>query len=38
MDILLDKLNINDDDFKIHEYDVDWLKFDDIIHYYLCII
>ena len=38
MDILLNKLNINDDDFKIHEHDVDWLKFDDIIHYYLCII
>jgi hypothetical protein len=38
MDILLNKLNINDDDFKIHEHDINWLKFDDIIHYYLCIL
>jgi hypothetical protein len=38
MDILLNKLNINNDDFKIHEHDIDWLKFDDIIYYYLCII
>ena len=38
MDLLLDKLNVDSDDFEDHEQDVDWMKFDDIIGYYLCYV
>ena len=38
MDILLDKLNVDEDEFEEHEQDVDWRRFDDIIGYYTCII
>ena len=38
MNLLLDKLNVDSDDFEDHEQDVDWMKFDDIIGYYLCYV
>lgn len=38
MNLLLDKLNVDSDDFEHHEQDVDWMKFDDIIGYYLCYV
>jgi|TARA_B110000483_G_scaffold204262_1_gene247150 hypothetical protein len=38
MDFLLDKLNVDEDEFEEHEQDVDWRRFDDIIGYYTCII
>lgn len=38
MDILLDKLNVDEDEFEEHEQDVDWRRFDDIIGHYTCII
>jgi hypothetical protein len=38
MDILLDKLNVDGDEFEDHEQDVDWRRFDDIIRHYTCTI
>jgi len=38
MQILLDKLNVDEDEFEEHEEDVDWMRFDDIIGHYTCII
>jgi len=38
MNLLLDKLNVDSDDFEDHEQDVDWMKFDDIIGHYLCYV
>ena len=38
MQILLDKLNVDEDEFEEHEQDVDWMRFDDIIGHYTCII
>jgi len=38
MNILLDKLNVDDDEFEIYEQEVDWLRFDDIIGYYIRMI
>ena len=38
MDILLDKLNVDEDKFEEHEQDVDWRRFDDIIGHYTCVI
>ena len=38
VNILLNKLNVDEDDFKKYEQDVDWRRFDDIIGYYTCII
>lgn len=38
MDILLDKLNVDEDEFEDREQDVDWIKFDDIIGHYTCRI
>jgi len=38
MNLLLDKLNVDSDDFEDHEQDVDWMKFDDIIGYYICYV
>lgn len=38
MDILLNKLNVDEDDFEEHEQDVDWRRFDDIIGHYTCIM
>lgn len=38
MNLLLVKLNVDSDDFEDHEQDVDWMKFDDIIGYYLCYV
>ena len=38
MDILLDKLNVDEDEFEEREQDVDWRRFDDIIGHYTCII
>ena len=37
-DILLDKLNVDEDDFEINEQEVDWRRFDDIIGHYSCIV
>ena len=34
-DILCDTLNIDDDEFEEFEHEVDWTRFDDIIHYYI---
>jgi len=36
MDILMDKLNIDEDELKEHEEDVNWRRFNDIISYYIC--
>ena len=38
MDVLLDKLNVDGDDFEDHEQHVDWMKFDDIIGYYISYV
>ncbi|MDC1151842.1 hypothetical protein OAS95_04665 [Pelagibacteraceae bacterium] len=38
MQILLDKLNVDEDEFEDHEQDVDWMKFDDIIGHYVCYV
>jgi len=37
MDILLDKLNVDDDEFEENEQEVDWMKYDDIIRHYICL-
>lgn len=37
MDILLDNLNVDEDEFEEHEEEVDWMKFDDIIGHYTCL-
>ena len=36
LDILMDKLNIDEDELKEHEEDVNWRRFNDIISYYIC--
>tara|TARA_Y100000389_G_scaffold160679_1_gene162937 strand:+ start:6343 stop:6672 length:330 start_codon:yes stop_codon:yes gene_type:complete len=36
MNILLDFLNVDEDEFEDHEQDVDWMRFDDIIGHYIC--
>ena len=38
MDILLNKLNVDEDEFEEREQDVDWRRFDDIIGHYTCIV
>lgn len=38
MDILLDNLNIDEDEFEEREQDVYWMKFDDIIGHYICYV
>jgi hypothetical protein len=38
MHILLDKLNVDEDEFEEREQDVDWMRFDDIIGHYTCLI
>ena len=38
MDILLNKLNIDEDEFEEREQDVDWRRFDDIIGHYTCMV
>lgn len=38
MQILLDKLNVDEDAFEDHEQDIDWMKFDDIIGHYVCYV
>ena len=38
MDLLLDKLNVDSDEFEDHQQDVDWMKFDDIIGHYTCSV
>ena len=38
MNILLDKLNVDEDEFEEHEQDVDWMRFDDIIGHYCCSV
>jgi len=37
-DILMDKLNVDEDDFEINEQEVDWMRFDDIIGHYSCLV
>ena len=36
MQILLDKLAIDEDEWEDHEEDIDWGRFDDIIGHYMC--
>jgi hypothetical protein len=36
MQILLDKLVIDEDEWEDHEEDIDWGRFDDIIGHYMC--
>ena len=36
MQILLDKLDVDEDEFEDHEQHVDWRRFDDIIGHYAC--
>ena len=36
MDILLDKLNVDGDEFEETEQKIDWMRFDDIIGHYMC--
>ena len=36
MDILLDKLNVDGDEFEETEQEIDWMRFDDIIGHYMC--
>ena len=36
MQILLDKLDVDEDEFEDHEQHVDWRRFDDIIGHYTC--
>jgi len=36
MQILLDKLEIDEDEWEEHEEDIDWYRFDDIIGHYIC--
>jgi len=38
MQILLDKLDVDEDEFEDHEQHVDWMRFDDIIGHYVCYI
>ena len=33
-----DKLNVDEDDFEINEQEVDWMKFNDIIGHYSCLV
>ena len=35
MQVLLCKLNVDEDDFERHEHHVDWMRFDDIIMHYI---
>lgn len=36
MDILMDKLNIDEDEYEVHEEDINWKRFNDIIRGYIC--
>tara|TARA_B100001989_G_C24393295_1_gene390348 strand:- start:292 stop:621 length:330 start_codon:yes stop_codon:yes gene_type:complete len=38
MDILLNKLNVDEDEFEEREQDVDWRRFDEIIGHYTCMV
>ena len=38
MQILLDKLDVDEDEFEDHEQHVDWMRFDDIIGHYVCYV
>ena len=38
MDILLNKLNVDEDEFEEKEQDVDWRRFDEIIGHYTCMV
>jgi hypothetical protein len=38
MQMLLDNLNVDEDEFEDHEQDVDWIRFDGIIGRYVCMI
>ena len=38
MNMLLDNLKVDEDEFEEHEQDVDWMKFDDIICHYMCSV
>lgn len=38
MQVLLCKLNIDEDEFDRHEHHVDWMRFDDIIVHYICSV
>ena len=36
MEMLLDRLQVDEDGFEETEQEVDWMKFDDIIGHYMC--
>ena len=36
LEMLLDRLQVDEDGFEETEQDVDWMKFDDIIGHYMC--
>ena len=36
MDILMDKLNIDEDEYEEHEEYINWKRFNDIIRGYIC--
>ena len=36
MQMILDKLNVDEDEFEEREQDVDWMRFDGIIGRYIC--
>lgn len=38
MNMLLDNLKVDEDEFEEHEQDIDWMKFDDIIGHYMCSV
>jgi len=38
MQILLDNLNVDEDEFEDQEQNIDWMKFDDIIGHYISSI
>ena len=38
MQILFDKLDVDEDEFEDHEQHVDWMRFDDIIGHYVCYV
>ena len=36
MQILLDNLKVDEDEYEDQEQNIDWMKFDDIIGHYIC--
>ena len=36
LEMLLDRLQVDEDEFEDTEQEIDWMKFDDIIGHYMC--